>query len=190
MLVAKKGVVVMVNYMRMFGFVEEENTKQQVFFHFNNYSPNYFDFGDGVVLRVATNFAPNTCPRKGDMLCYHSNKGAKGLHTTSWVYQIEHMWAEANQLRNSFLEERARPKTSSYRSYGVNNPPPPKPQPQSQPWWQVVLAIPVGVTVTRQMVTEQYRKLARILHPDHGGDHDEMVELNKAKVEAMKVVLT
>jgi hypothetical protein len=50
------------------------------------------------------------------------------------------------------------------------------------PAWRVVLEGPVNLVVAEAT----YRRLAKTRHPDHGGTHDQMVELNKAIEEARR----
>ena len=53
-------------------------------------------------------------------------------------------------------------------------------------WWEVL-----GTTenASREHIEEQYRHIARQVHPDvSGGSHDAMVELNRAMKEALKEV--
>ncbi len=199
MSVAKKGKVVMVNHQRLFGFIEEEVTNDQVFFHFNDYAPHFFDFGDGVVIASAVGSHLPTYPRKGDILYYHSALGRKGRRTISWVYEVQHIAAETEKLKKEILELRTKPPYSGsdpFRSRSTNDtrysPPPPPPPPPRQPQtplpWRVVLAIPWGTTITRKIVTSQYRKLAFDRHPDRGGSHQAMADLNRARDEALRFV--
>ncbi len=61
------------------------------------------------------------------------------------------------------------------------------PPPTSDPdnCW-TVLRLPFGSTADE--INEQYRKLAQERHPDRGGTPEVMAALNKARVEALKVV--
>jgi hypothetical protein len=62
--------------------------------------------------------------------------------------------------------------------------------------WRVVLEMDVAFTngsrdslenaKVREVVETRYRKLAKVRHPDMGGSHEAMLELNAAKTEAYK----
>lgn len=54
---------------------------------------------------------------------------------------------------------------------------------RSKPWREV-LGFPLDAFVTPGHVTEAYRELARIHHPDRGGDQQRMSEINVAVAEA------
>lgn len=60
--------------------------------------------------------------------------------------------------------------------------PPPGPTKRG---WREVLEVGNGV-VTRSMVETHYRIIAKTAHPDHGGSHDAMAELNAARDEALR----
>jgi hypothetical protein len=51
--------------------------------------------------------------------------------------------------------------------------------------WREVLQFGLS-TPTPQMVEQRFKDLARARHPDAGGSHDQMSELNVARVEALK----
>lgn len=51
--------------------------------------------------------------------------------------------------------------------------------------WREVLGI-AGNNITRQIIEDQFRSRARILHPDAGGSDTAMAELNVAREEALK----
>ena len=55
----------------------------------------------------------------------------------------------------------------------------------SRPWRDV---LDIKGPVTREIVDAAYRRLAREHHPDQGGDHDAMSELNVAKEQALREV--
>lgn len=50
-------------------------------------------------------------------------------------------------------------------------------------WW-VILGVPPNATVDQ--VEDAYRRLAMQRHPDHGGSHDAMAELNAAHIAARR----
>lgn len=50
--------------------------------------------------------------------------------------------------------------------------------------WETVLDLPVG-TRDLAVVRKRYRELAKVHHPDAGGDHAKMVELNDAYLQAL-----
>ena len=209
-LVIKKGVVVTANHVRMFGFIQEEGSKVQVFFHFNDYS-FLFDCGDGAfVRRPAT--SPSTFPRKGDTIYYHPFFGQKGWKAVDWVYDFDFLQARSDAITTRCREVRSKPETSrtSWREYtgtgtgtgnharsdagprvdpkspGYSAPPPPRaPEPKT---WREVLGIPIGAILTRDLINAQFRKLALTSHPDRGGSHEVMVGLNKARTEALRFV--
>lgn len=54
--------------------------------------------------------------------------------------------------------------------------------------WRDVLGI-AGNNVTVEFVEAQYRSLARVRHPDSGGSHDLMAELNAARVAALQEIV-
>lgn len=54
--------------------------------------------------------------------------------------------------------------------------------------WREVLGIGAQANVTRQMIDDQFKGLARILHPDAGGSEIAMSELNVAREQALKEV--
>lgn len=55
----------------------------------------------------------------------------------------------------------------------------------SRPWRDV---LDIKGPATRETVDTAYRRLARERHPDQGGDHDAMSELNAAKEQALREV--
>ncbi len=57
----------------------------------------------------------------------------------------------------------------------------PAPGASNRPPWRKVLGIPEDVTVTREIVQANYRSKASQLHPDLGGTHDGMAQLNEAR---------
>lgn len=52
--------------------------------------------------------------------------------------------------------------------------------------WRAVLGVPYGERPPLEAVKDQYRKLARAAHPDHGGSPHEMQRLNAAMEAAEK----
>lgn len=50
--------------------------------------------------------------------------------------------------------------------------------------WETVLGLPTG-TRDLAVVRKRYRELAKTHHPDAGGDHMKMVELNDAYLQAL-----
>ena len=61
-------------------------------------------------------------------------------------------------------------------------PPPMRPR----PWWEV-LEFENGM-VTRGVIEQRYDVLAHRYHPDHGGSHDKMAELNEAIRQAREAL--
>lgn len=59
--------------------------------------------------------------------------------------------------------------------------------PGGQRSWREVMDIPAGF-VTKEVVEERFRCLARKLHPDVGGSESAMAELNVAREEALKEI--
>lgn len=60
--------------------------------------------------------------------------------------------------------------------------PPPRSNARKRPWFEV-LGVPPDST--RDTIVRAYRKLALKNHPDRGGDHEKMSEINQAKDEAL-----
>lgn len=54
--------------------------------------------------------------------------------------------------------------------------------------WREVMEFPPQAIVTGDMVSARYRTLAGIRHPDKGGSHEAMTELNRARDEALAAV--
>jgi hypothetical protein len=52
--------------------------------------------------------------------------------------------------------------------------------------WTDVLGFPPDVTVTADQVRAKYRELVAIHHPDRGGSHARMAEINAARDEALR----
>lgn len=50
--------------------------------------------------------------------------------------------------------------------------------------WRIVLGLEQG-PVTRAEIEERFRKLARENHPDHGGIHERMAQINAARAAAL-----
>ncbi|WP_199679262.1 J domain-containing protein [Nitrosovibrio sp. Nv6] len=55
------------------------------------------------------------------------------------------------------------------------------PAPTKRTWWEV---LGIGETATPEQIRSAYRSLASQHHPDKGGDHARMAEINLAYVEA------
>lgn len=55
------------------------------------------------------------------------------------------------------------------------------PEPMGRGWWIVLELSP---DATREQIDAKYRELAKKLHPDTGGSHEEMTELNAAYEQA------
>jgi hypothetical protein len=53
--------------------------------------------------------------------------------------------------------------------------------------WREVLGI-AGGHITREFIEGQFKSLLRVRHPDAGGSHEKMAELNRAREEALKEV--
>jgi hypothetical protein len=57
----------------------------------------------------------------------------------------------------------------------------------SRPWRDVFgIAVDQPRDVQRQLVDKLYRELALKCHPDRGGSHEALVELNRARAEALR----
>lgn len=52
--------------------------------------------------------------------------------------------------------------------------------------WRFVLGLPDFGDVTRQMVEEHFRARIRFCHPDTGGSHEAMIELNSAREQGQR----
>lgn len=52
--------------------------------------------------------------------------------------------------------------------------------------WRTVFGWPDGEPVTLETVSTRYRTLARIRHPDAGGSHEDLIQLNRARDDAMR----
>jgi len=64
--------------------------------------------------------------------------------------------------------------------------PPPGPAKRS---WRDVLGLADQVTpITREKISDAYRFKAQTAHPDRGGSHDAMAELNEAREQALKEI--
>ena len=59
-------------------------------------------------------------------------------------------------------------------------------KPGDAPKWYVVLGVAEHATLSE--VRARYRSLAKTMHPDQGGDADEMVKVNVAYAEALSVL--
>ncbi len=57
------------------------------------------------------------------------------------------------------------------------------PAPGTTSWWQIMQ---IGSDATIEQIEAAFRRLARERHPDAGGSHDMMSELNRARDQAMK----
>lgn len=66
-------------------------------------------------------------------------------------------------------------------------PPPPKETPRKRPWREV-LGYTVGAAVTQSMLVSRRNQLAFESHPDRGGSHERMAEINRAYDEALMEV--
>ncbi len=62
-------------------------------------------------------------------------------------------------------------------------PPPPEPTPENP---RDVLGFGPGVKLTRAMVKERQRELAKLMHPDRGGSTKALQRLNGAATELLK----
>jgi len=60
------------------------------------------------------------------------------------------------------------------------------PAPEHERSWREVLELHRAPHVSLEMVEKQYRRLARERHPDQGGSHALMAELNRARVSARR----
>ncbi|MNX74673.1 hypothetical protein D3C86_1061190 [compost metagenome] len=58
--------------------------------------------------------------------------------------------------------------------------------PPDKPDWQAVLELRDLLLPTREDIERAYRRLAGIHHPDRGGDAARMVEINRARDQALK----
>jgi hypothetical protein len=58
------------------------------------------------------------------------------------------------------------------------------PAPEAKaPWWEI---LGVSASASVELIEERFRRLARFRHPDAGGTHEAMAELNAARAEALK----
>jgi hypothetical protein len=62
------------------------------------------------------------------------------------------------------------------------------PAPSRQRTWREVMELPPSVPLTMAYLKDRYRNLASIRHPDKGGSHEGMVELNAAYEQAQKEI--
>lgn len=100
----------------------------------------------------------------GDML-----RGA-GLGGTSFEQQFQNQFRQTAQQQNPFF------------GFGTN--PPPEPPPPPDPEWVKVLGLPK--TASKDQITSKYRALAKVHHPDAGGDPKKFAEITKAYKEAIR----
>lgn len=56
------------------------------------------------------------------------------------------------------------------------------------PHWRDVFRLDRNVELTRDQVEDVYKALARIRHPDAGGSTEQMIELNRAREQALSEV--
>lgn len=54
--------------------------------------------------------------------------------------------------------------------------------------WHEVLGIPAGAAVSSAMIQAKYSRLASSAHPDKGGSHERMSELNQARDAALREI--
>jgi hypothetical protein len=54
--------------------------------------------------------------------------------------------------------------------------------------WREVMEFPPQAVVSADMVSARFRRLASVRHPDAGGSHEAMSELNRARDEALAAV--
>lgn len=52
--------------------------------------------------------------------------------------------------------------------------------------WRDVLGFAEGIHLTEEMINQAFRARATSLHPDKGGEHDQMAELNGARAAAIR----
>jgi hypothetical protein len=52
--------------------------------------------------------------------------------------------------------------------------------------WREVLGVAASATPTPEIVESRFRELARSRHPDNGGSHDQFVELESARRDALR----
>lgn len=69
----------------------------------------------------------------------------------------------------------------AFRSRERPDPPPQKPKPRGA--WHEVLGVPVGAN--KATIKAAWRRLCKINHPDRGGSHERMAEINAAKDEGL-----
>ena len=55
-----------------------------------------------------------------------------------------------------------------------------------KPWREVLFSAPFPPHYTVELVDAAYRELAKIHHPDRGGSHDRMTEINQARAQALE----
>lgn len=56
----------------------------------------------------------------------------------------------------------------------------------AQRLWRDVLGLAGGVRIDAEIVERSYRHLAKVRHPDRGGSHEAMAELNAARDQALR----
>jgi len=185
----QKGVVVNVNHQRKFGFVEEERTKVQYFFHSGRYGSLRINQKDEILFDLGIVV---TFPRLGDVFYFIEDGLSMNPRVSVWVYQIDYVAIEAGLLKSRIHRERsqrlqqqrARPRPQ----WSTPPPPPPPPKPRQQRTWREVLGFRIGERVTLDLIDQKFRTLALVLHPDRGGSHEKMVELTGARAEALRFV--
>lgn len=100
-----------------------------------------------------------------------------------WSDIIDNAWAVAKDIDAARGRERWKA-TSSNRVFQGNDGylPPPK-EPQSENWWEV---LGVSQNAVLADIEKAFRTKSKQLHPDMGGDEEQMAALTRAYAEAKK----
>jgi len=64
----------------------------------------------------------------------------------------------------------------------------PSPKSAAKRSWQDVLGLIDGVRIDAEVIEHRYRALAKELHPDAGGSHEAMSEVNVAREQALREI--
>jgi hypothetical protein len=101
-----------------------------------------------------------------------------------WFYVEDNVWALAKHVEALRGQERWGVGTVAQAFAGYAQLPPATPPART---WREVLGL-VGLHATAADVDSAFRRLARVKHPDAGGDVESMTELNLARDAALKEV--
>ncbi|MEK7669479.1 MAG: hypothetical protein AAB350_02730 [Patescibacteria group bacterium] len=113
------------------------------------------------------------------------------LRIATWVYQIDYVAMEAELLKSRVHRERnrePRQQRTRFRPRWSSPPPPPPPPPRQEKkkTWREIFGFSGSGRVTKEMVEREFKRLAMYSHPDRGGSHERMIELNTAREEALR----